>query len=51
MALLDAHLKARSETQKMPRPHPSGAQMASDGHHYLADPKRPGKYLVVVHHG
>lgn len=26
-----------------------GAQQAPDGNHYLPDPKRPGKYLMVVH--
>ncbi len=26
-----------------------GARLAPDGRHYLPDPKRPGKYLMVVH--
>lgn len=32
--------------------HPSqiGARLARDGKHYLPDPKRPGKYLMVVPH-
>jgi hypothetical protein len=25
-----------------------GARRARDGHHYLADPTRPGKYLRVI---
>lgn len=51
MKLLDAHLKASDEATK-PRPfHPAGARKASDGHHYVVDPKRPGKHLLVVHHG
>ncbi len=28
---------------------PHGARLAPDGHHYLADPNRPGKYLRIVH--
>jgi hypothetical protein len=28
-----------------------GARLAPDGHHYVADPNRPGKYLKVVSHG
>jgi hypothetical protein len=28
-----------------------GARLARDGHHYLADPRRPGKYLRVVPNG
>jgi hypothetical protein len=27
------------------------ARLAPDGHHYLADPSRPGKYLRVVANG
>jgi len=50
MALLDAHLKASTEQRKMSRSYPQGARKARDGHHYVADPKRPGKYLLVVHH-
>jgi hypothetical protein len=50
MALLDAHLKAANETQKMPRSPVPGARKARDGHHYVADPNRSGKYLLVVHH-
>ncbi len=29
-------------------PHDIGARLAKDGHYYLADPKRPGKYLRVI---
>lgn len=28
-----------------------GARRASDGKHYVSDPERPGKYLMVVPHG
>jgi hypothetical protein len=34
----------------MPPPVP-GARLAPDGHHYVADPNRPGKYLKVASHG
>jgi len=27
-----------------------GARLAPDGNHYLEDPRRPGKYLMLVHH-
>lgn len=27
-----------------------GARQAPDGEHYLPDPQRPGKYLMLVHH-
>ncbi len=50
MAVLDAHLKAATEPQKVPRSYPPGARKAGDGHHYVSDPQRPGKYLLVVHH-
>jgi hypothetical protein len=50
MAMLDAHLKAATETRKMPRASVPGSGQARDGHHYLPDPKRPGKFLMVVHH-
>jgi hypothetical protein len=50
MALLDAHLKASTEQRKMSRSYPRGARKARDGHHYVADPNRTGKYLLVVHH-
>ena len=50
LSLLDAHLKA-AVAQKDQRSYPPGARKARDGHHYVADPKRPGKYLLVVHHG
>jgi hypothetical protein len=32
-------------------PPPPGARLAPDGRHYVPDPARPGKYLMVVHHG
>jgi len=50
MALLDAHLKAATDARKTPRSYPPGARKAGDGHHYVSDPQRPGKYLLVVHH-
>jgi hypothetical protein len=50
IALLDVHLKAATEQQKTQRPLVPGSRKARDGHHYVADPKRPGKYLMVVHH-
>lgn len=49
MALFDAHLKA-TEAQKMQRSPVPGSRKAEDGHHYVPDPKRPGKFLMVVHH-
>jgi hypothetical protein len=51
MAVLDAHLKASAEGRKAERTYPPGARKARDGHHYVSDPKRAGKYLLVVHHG
>jgi hypothetical protein len=48
IALLDAHLKA--EQQRIQRSPVPGSRKAKDGHHYLPDPKRAGKYLMVVHH-
>ena len=27
-----------------------GSRKARDGHHFIPDPKRPGKFLMVVHH-
>ena len=50
MAVFDAHLKATTEVRKTPRSYPPDARKAKDGHHYVADPKRQGKYLLVVHH-
>ncbi|MGB9116493.1 portal protein, partial [Bradyrhizobium sp.] len=50
MAVLDAHLKAATEARKTPRSYPPGARKAGDGHHYVSDPRRPGKYLLVVPH-
>jgi hypothetical protein len=34
-----------------PAPLPPTARLAADGRHYVPDPARPGKYLMVVHHG
>jgi hypothetical protein len=51
LSVLDAHLKAVTEAAKTPRSYPPGARNAKDGHHYVADPNRPGKYLLVLHHG
>ena len=51
MAMLDAHLKAAAETRKISRAPVLGSRQAKDGHYYAADSKRPGKYLMVVHHG
>ncbi|WP_375775792.1 hypothetical protein ACE103_28640 [Bradyrhizobium sp. ma5] len=48
--VFDAHLKAATEARKSERAHMSGARKARDGHHYVPDPKRPGKFLMVVHH-
>ena len=50
LAVLDAHLKATAEAQKIQRALVPGSRRAKDGHHYVSDPKRPGKYLLVVHH-
>jgi hypothetical protein len=50
MKVLDAHLKVAVEAQKPPRSYPPEARKAKDGHHYVADSTRPGKYLLVVHH-
>jgi hypothetical protein len=50
LSLLDAHLKAATEEQRMRRSHPPGSRKARDGHHYVPDPARPGKFLMVVHH-
>jgi hypothetical protein len=51
MAVLDAHLKAATAARETPRSYPAGTRKAKDGHHYVGDPKRTGKYLLVVHHG
>ena len=51
LSVLDAHLKAAIDTRKTQRSYPPGARKARDGHHYVADPSRPGKYLLVVPHG
>jgi hypothetical protein len=50
MTLLEAHLKAAIEAGKVQSSYPPSARKAKDGHHYVPDPKRPGKYLLVVHH-
>ncbi|WP_249158913.1 portal protein [Bradyrhizobium jicamae] len=48
--VFDAHLKAATEAQKSVRALVPGSRKARDGHHYVPDPKRPGKFLMVVHH-
>ena len=48
--VFDAHLQAATEARKSERSHVPGARRAMDGHHYVPDPKRPGKFLMVVHH-
>ena len=50
MAVLDAHLKMATEPGKPPRSNPAGARQARDGHYYVPDPNRTGKYLLVLHH-
>jgi len=50
IAVLDAHLKAAAKPRKTQRSPVPGARKARDGHHYVPDPKRPGKHLLVVHH-
>jgi hypothetical protein len=50
LSVLDAHLKAALGAQKLPHAPVPGARKARDGHHYVSDPKRSGKYLMVVHH-
>jgi hypothetical protein len=48
LQILDAHIKANAA---QPRRSPiAGARKARDGHHYLPDPQRPGKFLMVVPH-
>lgn len=49
LKILDAHIKA-TNVQQPPSSIP-GARKASDGRHYVPDPQRPGKFLMVVHHG
>ena len=44
LALIDVHQVSDLSLQKTPRSHPPGARKAKDGHQYVADPKRPGKY-------
>ena len=48
LQILDAHIKVAT-AQRPPSSIP-GARKARDGHHYVSDPKRPGKFLMVVHH-
>lgn len=48
--VFDAHLKAATDARKSERAAVPGARKARDGHHYVPDPKRPGKFLMVVHH-
>lgn len=40
----------RVQAWEMPKKLPAGARKARDGNHYVSDPARPGKYLMVVHH-
>ena len=47
LKILDAHINVAA---RKPSQVPS-ARKAKDGHHYLPDPKRAGKYLMVVPHG
>jgi len=51
MTVLETHLKAAIDVGKVQRSYPPGARKARDGHHYRPDSDRPGKYLLVVHHG
>jgi hypothetical protein len=51
MTVLETHLKAAIDVGKAQRSYPPGARKARDGHHYMPDSNRPGKYLLVVHHG
>ncbi len=49
LQIVDADIKtatAQQRSSSIP-----GARKARDGHHYLPDPQRPGKYLMVVRHG
>ena len=50
MSVLETHLKAGIEAGKVQRSYPPGAK-ARGGHHYVPASSRPGKYLLVVHHG
>jgi len=45
MSVLETHLKAGIEAGKVQRSYPPGARKARDGHHYVPDSNRPGKYL------
>ena len=50
LSLLDARLKAATEAAMTRRSYPPGVRKTENGHHYVPDPKRPGKYLLVVDH-
>jgi hypothetical protein len=50
MAVLDAHLRVATHAQRSGHAIVPGARKARDGHHYVPDSKRPGKFLMVVHH-
>jgi hypothetical protein len=50
LSVLDAHLKATTDVGTVQRSYPPGARKARDGHHYVPDPNRPGKFLLVLHH-
>jgi hypothetical protein len=42
-----AHGGKVSDSRRLPK----GARLARDGRHYVPDSSRPGKYLLVIHHG
>jgi hypothetical protein len=50
MAVLDAHLKVVTQAENSQRPFVPGSRKAKDGRHYVPDPQRPGKFLLVLHH-
>jgi len=47
LRILDAHIDLAARNP----PAVPGARRAKDGHHYVPDQKRPGKFLMVVPHG
>lgn len=49
MARLAQSAMKQQQPQVQPQPQmPPGARRAPDGNHYVADPSRPGKYMMVV---